>query len=69
MIPFLQLQKKKKKKITKLQMSDAQIENYKLAWVFSPNPLRKLIFTAVANNNIEFNTPHQPHLKIFKEQV
>ena len=50
-------------------MSDAQIENYKLAWVFSPNPLRKLIFTAVANNNIEFNTPHQPHLKIFKEQV
>ena len=41
--------------ITQKKLSDAQIESYELTGVFWPNPLRKLIFTVVAKDNIDFN--------------
>ena len=56
MIAFLNLQKK---------FSDAQIENYELTGVFSPNPLRKSIFTVVAKDNIDFNATSSTAVKHF----
>ena len=51
--------------ITQKKLSNAQIESYELTGVFSPNPLRKSIFTVVAKDNIDFNTTSSTAVKHF----
>ena len=47
------------------KLSDVQIENYELTGVFSPNPLRKSIFTVVAKDDIDFNATLSTPVKHF----
>ena len=47
------------------KLSDVQIENYELTGVFSPNPLRKSIFTVVAKDDIDFNATSSTPVKHF----
>ena len=51
------------------KLSDAQIESYELTGVFSPNPLRKSIFTVVAKDNNDFNATSSTAVKFFTAQV
>ena len=47
------------------KLSDAQTESYELTGIFSPNPLRKSIFTVVAKDNIDFNATSSTAVKHF----
>ena len=47
------------------QLSDAQIKTYEFTGFFSPNPLRKSLFTVVAKDNLDFNTTSSTAVKHF----